>query len=294
MLILMVVAIVLIAIVHEAVITNFKTNIPLNGLIFFVIIIACFKAFKNNYTLRKMALFVNVIDRVEDTDITEADTEQLSKRLKSQYGLLDMHNMQVAIGKMHEHGRFTLNDKDAMLIKSKLGGRVRGERNVVAYFAGILVMLGLIGTFWGLLLTIAAVGDAMGEVTKSMMQTEGAETDAMANMAEFIGSISAPLQGMGVAFSSSLFGLTGSLFLSVLNFFGGHAQNRFMEDMARWLDLHIPSMNPALAKKTKEMKKWMGKILSAKFIPLIITAPLGSLIAKGRLKTKAKVKLQKL
>jgi len=245
-------AITIIVLVRENIAENFQTNIPLNSVIFFVVIAACFKAFKNNYDLLRVARFVKRIEAIENTDgVHPDDIEDLTAKLESQGQLIDMHNMKVALEKMLNYGHFIINDKDAMLIKSKLGGRVRNERNIVAYLGGTLVMLGLIGTFWGLLITIASVGDAMGEVSKAM--SANSSGDGMANMGEFIEGIAKPLQGMGIAFSSSLFGLTGSLFLGMLNFFGGHAQNRFMEDMARWIDLHIPALNPKLAQKAKEM-----------------------------------------
>jgi len=252
MVLLMIGAVTIIILVRENIAENFQTNIPLNSVIFFVVIAACFKAFKNNYDLLRVARFVKRIESIESqSDVYPEDIQNLTKGLESQGQLIDMHNMKMALEKMANYGHFIINDKDAMLIKSKLGGRVRNERNIVAYLGGTLVMLGLIGTFWGLLITIASVGEAMGEVSKGM--SAGSSGEGMANMGEFIEGIAKPLQGMGIAFSSSLFGLTGSLFLGMLNFFGGHAQNRFMEDMARWIDLHIPALNPKLAQKTKDM-----------------------------------------
>ena len=245
-------SIALVAFLFDTIWANFETNIPLNSVIFIVIFAALYKAFANNLELFKLTKFIEKIEKVENqVEVNPEDVKSLLDHLKSQGEMMDMYNMHMGIEKMTTYGRLTFTDKDAMLIKSKLGRRVRNERNVVSYMAGTLVMFGLIGTFWGLLITIASVGDAMGEVSKSMAAAGGGDAS---NMAEFIEGIAKPLQGMGIAFSSSLFGLTGSLYLGVLNFFAGGAQNRFMEDCSRWIDLHIPTLNPDLQKKTDKMK----------------------------------------
>lgn len=242
---------VLMVVLFDTIWANFQTNIPLNSVIFIVIFAALFKAFANNMDLFRLTKFLKEVEKVEEqVEVSDSDVKMLLARLKSQGGMIDMYNMFVGVEKMTTYGRLTFSDKDAMLIKSKLGRRVRNERNVVSYMAGTLVMFGLIGTFWGLLITIASVGDAMGEVSKSMAASGGGDSSSMA---EFIEGIAKPLQGMGIAFSSSLFGLTGSLYLGVLNFFAAGAQNRFMEDCARWIDLHIPKLTPDLQKKTDQM-----------------------------------------
>ncbi len=94
-------------------------------------------------------------------------------------------------------------------------------------------MLGLLGTFLGLLKTIDAVGLALAGMAHLDVTQDGA-------MGQFIESLAAPLQGMGLAFSSSLFGLSGSLMIGFFNFLCGGAQNNFIENFSRWIDNRIP------------------------------------------------------
>jgi len=132
-----------------------------------------------------------------------------------------------------------VTDNDARLIKSKLGFRVRTQRASISFMSGLLVMLGLIGTFWGLLLTIGSVGEAMDVIAT---QADSLGSSEGSGIGGIIQSISAPLQGMGLAFSSSLFGLAGSLVVGFFNYSCAQAQDSAIEDFSRWIDENIPSV----------------------------------------------------
>ncbi len=124
--------------------------------------------------------------------------------------------------------RFSLS---TMAMRSLLDGiatRLDEGRETARYFIGLLVFLGLLGTFWGLLETVRSIGDVI-----SGLSVEG---DAMQEVFQRLKSgLQAPLAGMGTAFSSSLFGLTGSLILGFLALQAGQAQNRFYNDLEEWL-----------------------------------------------------------
>ena len=124
--------------------------------------------------------------------------------------------------------RFSLS---TMAMRSLLDGiatRLDEGRETARYFIGLLVFLGLLGTFWGLLETVRSIGDVI-----SGLSVEG---DAMQEVFERLkGGLQAPLAGMGTAFSSSLFGLAGSLVLGFLALQAGQAQNRFYNDLEEWL-----------------------------------------------------------
>ena len=249
---------------RERLSTGFFTAPELNTTIFLVVFSAIFKAFSNNYRLYKTLRFLRFIEKIEDKgDARVEDVKVLGRKLIGDGAMLNMQNMFVALENLSVYGHLNFTDNDARLIKSKFGGRMRHDRNVVSYLAGILVMLGLIGTFWGLLGAIDSVGKAMADVSNSL---SASSDDGAGDLGSFIGSISAPLQGMGVAFSSSLFGLSGSLFLGFLNFFAGHAQNNFVEEVSRWIDVRIPKLNPALKEKTMgqtvpksdDLKSWLA------------------------------------
>lgn len=119
----------------------------------------------------------------------------------------------------------------AMSLRTVLDGirsRLDESRDVSRYMIGLLVFLGLLGTFWGLLDTLRAVGGVIGNLTVS-----GA--DAGQIFAELRDGLRAPLEGMGTAFSSSLFGLAGALVLGFVDLQASHAQNRFYNDLEEWL-----------------------------------------------------------
>lgn len=104
-----------------------------------------------------------------------------------------------------------------------VGSRLDETREVVRYLAGLLVFLGLVGTFWGLIETVGSVGDIIAK-----MRT-GAEAGVLFD--ELKTSLAAPLSGMAVSFSSSLFGLSSSLVLGFLDLQVGRAQNRFFTEL---------------------------------------------------------------
>lgn len=125
-------------------------------------------------------------------------------------------------------GRFSLS---AMSLRSLLDGissRLDEQRDLSRYLIGLLIFLGLLGTFWGLLQTIRSVGDVIGGLSVA-----GGELGAV--FSDLQTGLRAPLSGMGTAFSSSLFGLAGSLVLGFLELTAGQAQNRFYNDLEDWL-----------------------------------------------------------
>lgn len=109
-----------------------------------------------------------------------------------------------------------------------IASRLDESREMARYLIGLLIFLGLLGTFWGLLQTVSAVGDTIHNLT--------VETGDPAGMFESLkAGLEAPLAGMGTAFSSSLFGLAGSLVLGFLELMAGQAQNRFYNELEEWL-----------------------------------------------------------
>jgi hypothetical protein len=92
---------------------------------------------------------------------------------------------------------------------------------------GLLVFLGLLGTFWGLIETVGSVGQIIDGLKV------GGEAGALFDTLKE--GLKAPLGGMGISFSSSLFGLAGSLILGFLDLQSSQAQNRFYTDLEDWL-----------------------------------------------------------
>ena len=113
-------------------------------------------------------------------------------------------------------------------ILDSIATRLDEQRDITRYLTGLLVFLGLLGTFWGLLGTIGSINT----VIQGLDAGTGQSADILNTLKE---SLSAPLIGMGTAFSASLFGLSGSLILGFLDLQAGRAQNRFYNELENWL-----------------------------------------------------------
>ncbi|MSO54261.1 MAG: flagellar motor protein MotA [Rhodospirillales bacterium] len=119
----------------------------------------------------------------------------------------------------------------ALSMRSLLDGiasRLEESRDLSRYTVGLLIFLGLLGTFWGLLLTMESIRGVIGGLTVG-------SGDVSAIFANIKNGLAAPLGGMGTAFSTSMFGLAGSLVLGFLDLQAGQAQNRFYNDLEDWL-----------------------------------------------------------
>ncbi|MBL6595380.1 MAG: MotA/TolQ/ExbB proton channel family protein [Candidatus Puniceispirillum sp.] len=119
----------------------------------------------------------------------------------------------------------------ALSLRSVLDGvaaRLDEGREISRYMIGLLIFLGLLGTFWGLLQTIGAVGNVVGSIDTNTDNFE-------AMMKQLRVGLDAPLSGMATAFSSSLFGLAGSLILGFLDLQLGQAMGRFFNELEDWL-----------------------------------------------------------
>ena len=125
-------------------------------------------------------------------------------------------------------GRFSLSTNSLRSLLDGISSRLEESRDLSRYLIGLLIFLGLLGTFWGLLQTIGAVSDVIGGLSL-------AKADLADMFNKLKTGLKAPLAGMGTAFSSSLFGLAGSLVLGFLELQAGQAQNRFYNDLEDWL-----------------------------------------------------------
>ncbi len=135
----------------------------------------------------------------------------------------------------------TISTVTLRVILDSIGTRLDEGREVARYLTGLLIFLGLLGTFWGLIETVGSIGG----VIKSM-QTG---SDAGVMFDDLKNGLAAPLAGMSISFTSSLFGLSGSLILGFLDLQGGQAQNRFYTELEDVLTASTADSEPtALAK----------------------------------------------
>jgi len=116
-------------------------------------------------------------------------------------------------------------------ILDSIATRLDEARDISRYMTGLLVFLGLLGTFWGLIETVSSVGN--------VIQGLKAGGDASSMFDSLRQGLAAPLSGMGISFSSSLFGLAGSLVLGFLDLQSSQAQNRFYTELEDWLSTTV-------------------------------------------------------
>ncbi|HEX5778264.1 MAG TPA: flagellar motor protein MotA [Xanthobacteraceae bacterium] len=146
-------------------------------------------------------------------------------------------------------GRMAISQTTMRGILDSIGTRLDESREIARYLTGLLVFLGLLGTFWGLLETIGSIGQVISSL-------EGG-ADSSRVFEDLKSGLAAPLSGMGIAFSSSLFGLAGSLILGFLDLQAGQAQNRFYTDLEDWLsttvrDLYVGEAGAGVAARMGE------------------------------------------
>ena len=133
--------------------------------------------------------------------------------------------------------RFSLSALSLRTVLEGIRGRLDESREISRYIISLLVFLGLLGTFWGLLGTIGAVSGIVGGLDVGEQNF-----DKMFQALKT--GLQKPLEGMGTAFSSSLFGLGGSLVLGFLDIQANHAQNRFFNELEEWLSGVTQLINP--------------------------------------------------
>jgi hypothetical protein len=126
-----------------------------------------------------------------------------------------------------ERGRAALSAPSMRTILDSVQLRLEESRDLSRYLIGLAIFLGLLGTFWGLLVTIRSVSDIIG--------TLNVGNDAVTMFGALKENLKQPLGGMSTSFSTSLFGLASSLVIGFLDLQAGHAQNRFHNELEEWL-----------------------------------------------------------
>jgi membrane associated rhomboid family serine protease len=202
----------LVLILHEQIRRAFLANPGLNGLIFGVLFIGIVLAFRQVIRLFREVRWVNDF-RISDPGLALRDAPVLLAPMASLLG--------------NRLGRASISTLTLRSILDSVGTRLDEARDIGRYLTGLLVFLGLLGTFWGLLETVSSVGAVI-----SGLSVQG---DAAVVFDDLKRGLGEPLSGMGIAFSSSLFGLAGSLVLGFLDLQAGQAQNRFYNELEDWL-----------------------------------------------------------
>jgi|TARA_R110002072_G_scaffold294053_3_gene463888 hypothetical protein len=199
----------------------FFANAPLNGMILGVLLLGILYSFRQVLQLPGELKFLDQLRR-ESSGGLIFPGEKDSNEHRS--GLLG------PLAKMlrEKKGRISLSTLTTRTLLDSIQTRVDEAHDISRYLIGLLIFLGLLGTFWGLLETVNAVADAVGGLSAG-------NGDPASMFEQLKQSLALPLAGMGTAFSSSLFGLAGSLVLGFLELQSSQAHNRFLNELEEWL-----------------------------------------------------------
>lgn len=199
------------AILFSQIVTFFWANPFINSMIFFALFIGIFLSFRQLFRLFPEVKWVNSL---QDGNSAQVRPPVL---LAPVAGLL-----------RERIGEAVITPTSMRSILDSVGNRLDEAKDTSRYLTGLLVFLGLMGTFYGLLETVGSVAG----VINALDVTSADSASLFTNLKE---GLAAPLAGMGTAFSSSLFGLAGSLILGFLDLQTSQAQNAFYTDLEDWM-----------------------------------------------------------
>ncbi|MEX0623924.1 hypothetical protein [Saccharospirillum sp.] len=203
------------ALIYEPLKSAFMANWVFNTLILAVLLIGIGLTYRQVLILRPELQWIALF-RTGRSGLSVKQEPRLLKPLARQ------------LGDDFKRDRFTLSAMSLRTVLDGIRSRLDESREISRYMISLLVFLGLLGTFWGLLGTIEAVG-------RVIINLDIGNQDFEQVFGELQAGLLRPLEGMGTAFSSSLLGLGGSLVLGFLDIQAGHAQNRFYDSLEEWL-----------------------------------------------------------
>jgi hypothetical protein len=206
----------LVIILSKQLATAFAANILLNAVIIFVLGVGILLTFRQVIRLFPEVNWVNSF-RLADPGLAVERPPVLLAPMASILG--------------DRMGRMAISSTMMRGLLDSIATRLDEARDISRYMTGLLVFLGLLGTFWGLIVTVGSVG--------GVINTLKVGGDAQSTFDSLRDGLAAPLSGMGISFSSSLFGLAGSLVLGFLDLQSSQAQNRFYTDLEDWLSTTV-------------------------------------------------------
>ncbi len=241
----------------------FFNNPDLNGLILFLLLVGI------GWTLRQVVRLGPEVAWVEAYQnprprATAVPSPRLLAPMASMLATRDSGR-----GAGGAQARFTLSTMATRSLLDSIGSRLDESRELARYMTGLLIFLGLLGTFWGLLRTVGAVSVVIQNMSIGTSDLNQLFEQLKAGLAQ-------PLNGMGIAFSASMFGLSSALVLGFLDLTAAQAQNRFFNDLEEWLagltrlssgvlsegEGSVPVYVQALLEQTAENMEGLQHILS--------------------------------
>src|SRR6516225_10210829 len=217
MLVFLVLCALVTIVLYRQIIQAFFANPGLNALIGLVLLVGIMLSFRQVIRLYPEVNWVNNF-RVADPGLAIARHPRLLAPMAAILG-------------GERTGRMSISQQTMRHLLDSIATRLDEARDISRYMTGLLVFLGLLGTFWGLIETVGSVGTVINGL--KVGSDAGALFDTLKE------GLAAPLGGMGISFSSSLFGLAGSLVIGFLDLQTSQAQNRFYTDLEDWLSTTV-------------------------------------------------------
>ena len=205
----------LVAVLHQVIWEAFLHNPWLNGVILGILLIGIFLNIRRILRLRPEARWIESF-RTNAPGFSLQDAPRLLAPIAA------------VLGERQRRGRTALSALSLRHLLDSISSRLDENRDISGYLRNLLIFLGLLGTFWGL---IQAIGSISGVISSLTIGTG----DFAAAFNEFKAGLLQPLSGMGTAFSASLFGLAGSLVIGFLDLQAGQAEQHFYNELEEWL-----------------------------------------------------------
>jgi hypothetical protein len=248
------------AVLSPVLITAYGNNPILNSLILLVLLIGILWNARQVLRLSGEVTWVETYQTARPR-LASLPTPKLLAPMASMLAAREAHSRS-------DLARFTLSASAMRSLLDGIASRLDESRELSRYMTGLLIFLGLLGTFWGLLKTVGAVSDVIGSMTIG-------SGDMNVLFEQLKSGLAKPLTGMGTAFSASMFGLSGALVLGFLDLTAGQAQNRFFNELEEWLagltrlssgalaegDASVPIYVQALLEQTAENMENLQRIL---------------------------------
>ena len=216
MLVFLILCTLVVIVLYKQIWAAFLANPGLNALILLVLLIGVLLAFRQVIRLFPEVAWVNGF-RIADPGLAVARPPVLLAPMATILG--------------DRAGRMAISAQIMRSLLDSIATRLDEARDLSRYMTSLLIFLGLLGTFWGLIETVGSVGKVIDGL--KVGGDAGAIFDSLKE------GLAAPLGGMGISFSSSLFGLAGSLILGFLDLQTSQAQNRFYIDLEDWLSTTV-------------------------------------------------------
>jgi len=242
MLVFLILCTLLVIVLHKQIWAAFLANPGLNAVICAVLLVGIALAFRQVLRLYPEVAWVNSF-RIADPGLAVDRPPVLLAPMAAILG--------------DRVGRMAMSSQLMRGILDSIATRLDEARDISRYMTGVLVFLGLLGTFWGLIETVGSVGRVIEGLNVS--------GDASSVFDSLKQGLAAPLTGMGISFSSSLFGLAGALVLGFLDLQSSQAQNRFYIDLEDWLSttVHDLANEPVAAAGGGEVRSAIERLREA-------------------------------